>query len=285
MSGKFLNLLSAELFLLRKRVATWVLLGAWTGLGLLFGYIVPYAMYRSGDDDGPDSLAGMLPDQLTQTVLDGFPFYGGAIALMLGVLAVGSEFGWDTFKTLFTQGPGRVRIFGAKMAALAIAIVPFALSIFAFGAVASVVIAQLEGVGIAWPAATDVLRGIGAGWLILVAWAAVGVLLAVVTRGTSLAIGIGILYTLVIEGLVSLLASTVSFVEPAVDFFLRANTYSLIRPLGGAAGATGDSAATDGPGAFNGPYVDEMQALVVLVAYVLVFAGVSAWLLRRRDVA
>ena len=34
-------------------------------------------------------------------------------------------------------------------------------------------------------------------------WAALGVLLGVLTRGTALAIGIGILYGLVIEGLLS----------------------------------------------------------------------------------
>ncbi len=280
-----LYMLWAELFLLRRRVATWVLLGTWTGLGLLFGYIVPYAMYRSDDDEGPSALTGMLPDQLTQTVLDGFPFYGGAIALMLGVLSVGSEFGWDTLKTLFTQGPGRGRIFTAKMVALAIMIVPFAVSIFAFGTVASVIIARMEGITVVWPDSGTVLEGVAAGWLILVVWAAVGVLLAVITRGTSLAIGIGILYTLVIEGSISLLVDTVSFVEPVVDFFLRANSYSLIRPLGGASGASGDSAATDGPGAFSGPYVDTTQALVVLVVYALVLTGMSAWLLRRRDVA
>ena len=284
MSSRFFDLLSAELLLIRRRAATWVLLGTWTGLGLLFGYIVPYAMYRSGDDEA-GSLAAMLPGQVPETVLDGFPFYGGAIALMLGVLTIGSEFGWDTLKTLFTQRPGRVAVFAAKMAALGIMVVPFAVSIFLFGGIASVVIARLEGVAIEWPGSLAVAQAIGAGWLVLAVWAAIGVLLAVATRGTSLAIGIGILYTLVIEGLVSLLVDTIGFIEPVVDLFLRANTYSLIRPLGGAAGADADSAATNGPGAFNGPYVDATQALVTLTAYIALFLGVSAWLLRRRDVA
>ncbi|HYH12855.1 MAG TPA: hypothetical protein VD789_10915, partial [Thermomicrobiales bacterium] len=130
-----------------------------------------------------------------------------------------------------------------------------------------------------------VIEGVMAGWMVLAVWAAVGVLLAIATRGTSLAIGIGILYSLVIEGLVSALASSISLLEPVVDFFLRANAYSLVRPLGGASSATGDSAATDGPGAFSGPFVDGTQALLVLIAYVAVLLGVAAWLLRRRDIA
>ena len=41
----------------------------------------------------------------------GFPFFGGVLALMLGVLTLGSEYGWGTLRTLFTQGPGRLRVF------------------------------------------------------------------------------------------------------------------------------------------------------------------------------
>lgn len=285
MPTRFFDLVRAEVFLLSRRVATWVLLVTWTLLGLMFGYIVPYVMYRNGDDEGPGTIPAMLPDQLTATLLDGFPFYGGAITLVLGVLAVGSEFGWDTLKTLFTQRPGRGEIFAAKMIALGAVILPFVAVLFGAGAVAGVVIARLEGVDVTWPSVSSVIEGVMAGWLVLAVWAAFGVLLAIATRGTSLAIGIGILYSLVIEGLISALTSSIALLEPVVEFFLRANTYSLVRPLGGADSLTDDSAARDGPGAFSGPFVDWTQALVVLIAYVVVLLGVSAWILRRRDVA
>ena len=289
MFGNRFRLLAAELFLLRKRVSTWVLLGIWGTLGLTFGYIVRYVTYTGSDTrDGPAGdamLEGMLPHRLVATMLDGFPFYGGAIALMLGVLSVGSEFGWDTLKTLFTQGPGRDRVFAAKMGALAIMLVPFVVIVFTLGSAASAFIAWREGVAITWPDVSTIVQGMLAGWLVLAVWAAVGVVLAVATRGTSLAIGIGILYTLVIEGLISALASQIDLVEPVVQAFVRANAYSLLRPLGGSGDVSGNSAATDGPGAFSGPYVNEMQALAVLVVYVAVFLGISLWLLRRRDVA
>jgi ABC-type transport system involved in multi-copper enzyme maturation permease subunit len=283
--NRFGSLVSAEIFQLRKRVSTWVLLGTWCGLALLFGYIVPYFGLA---EEGPVSqrLAPMLPDQIVSTMLDGVPFFGGAIALILGVMTVGGEFGWDTFKTLFTQRPGRGKVFAAKMAALGVALVPFVAVMFACGAVASTLIALAEGATIDWPSAATLLQGIGAGWLILAVWAAIGVILAVATRGTSLAIGIGILYTLVIEGLLSALAGSFSLLEPLVDFFVRANAYSLVKPLGGAsAGDAPGSAATDGPGAFSGPFVDWQQSAVVLVAYLALLLGASAWMMRRRDVA
>ncbi len=34
----------AELLVLRKRAATWILLGIWTLLGVFFAYVVPYAL-------------------------------------------------------------------------------------------------------------------------------------------------------------------------------------------------------------------------------------------------
>ena len=269
---------TAELLILRKRAATWILLGIWTLLGIFFAYVVPYAL------DPEDSAVGLkefLPQSLAGNLIAGFPFFGGVFALMLGVFAVGSEYGWGTLKTLFTQRPGRLRVFAAKLAALGIVLVPFVLVLFAAGAVASFVIAQIEDAAVSWPSAWLLLRAMGAGWLILAVWAALGVLLGVVTRGTSLAIGIGILYALVIEGLLSAFADSVSLLEPLTQIFLRANGYSIAAALG----ASVDSIESSGPGSYSGPLVDSVQALVVLAAFVAGLVAVAGFLLRRRDVA
>lgn len=278
------SLIATEVFLLRRRVATWVLLGVWSALVLTFAYIVPYVTLTGDGADDPNALASMLPDQIVPNVIAGFPFYGGAIALMLGVLAVGSEFGWDTLKTLFSQRPGRGTVFAAKVGAIGVMLVPFVLAPFAVGAVASVTIALVEDAPVAAPSLRTLVEGVTGAWLVLSVWAAAGVLLAVATHGTSLAIGIGILYTLVLEGLVSAVFDGFRLLKPVIDATLRANTSSLVRPLGEAAGVTGDGPATDGPGMFTGPFVDTTQALVVLVVYLAVFLGVSGWLLVHRDV-
>jgi ABC-2 type transport system permease protein len=270
---------SAELLVLRKRTSTWILLAIWPTLALVFAYVVPYVTYLN--DSRAEPLTDMLPQRLVGNVLVGFPFFGGVFALMLGVLAFGSEYGWGTLRTLFTQRPGRLHVFSAKLLALAAALIPFVLVVFAVGALASSAIALREGADIAWPSAWLVLRGLAVGWLILAVWAAFGVLLAVLSRGTALAVGIGILYALVIEGLLSALASQVSVIDRLVEFFLRANAYSLVTKLGVAAGDVSDN----GPGSFSGPFVGGGQALLVLASYALAFVVLSGWLLRRRDVA
>ena len=269
---------AAELLVLRKRAATWILLGIWTFLGVFFAYVIPYAL---DPEDSPVGLEQFLPASLAGTLIAGFPFFGGVFALMLGVFALGSEYGWGTLKTLFTQRPRRLRVFAAKLAALGIVLVPFVLALFAAGAVASYVIAQIEGAPVDWPSAWLLLRAIAAGWLILAAWAALGVLLGVVTRGTSLAIGVGILYALVIEGLLSAFADSISVLEPLTEVFLRANGYSIAAALG----ASVESIESSGPGSYAGPFVASGQALAVLVACMACFLALSAFLLRRRDVA
>jgi ABC-2 type transport system permease protein len=269
---------SANLLVLRKRAATWILLGIWTFLGVFFAYVVPYAL---DPEDAPGGVEQFFPESLAGTLLAGFPFFGGVFALMLGVFAFGSEYGWGTLTTLFTQRPGRLRVFAAKLAALGLVLVPFVLTLFAAGAVASYVIAQIENGPTTWPSAWLLVRAIGASWLILAVWAALGVLLGIATRGTSLAIGIGILYALVIEGLLSAFTDSVGVLEPLTNVFLRANGYSIAAALG----ASVDSIESSGPGSFSGPFVDGIQALAVLLAFVAGFVALSATLLRRRDVA
>ena len=268
---------AAELLILRKRAATWILLGIWTLLGVFFAYVVPYAL---DPEDATGGLEQFLPESLAGTLIAGFPFFGGVFALMLGVFAFGSEYGWGTLKTLFTQAPGRLRVFAAKLAALAIVLVPFVLTLFAAGAVASYVIAQFEDAPAHWPSAWLLIRAMAAGWLILAAWAAVGVLLGVVTRGTSLATGIGILYALVIEGLLSAFADTVSLLEPLTEVFLRANGYSLAAALG----ASVDSIESSGPGSYSGPLVNGLQGAAVLAVLIAGLVALTGVLLRRRDV-
>jgi ABC-2 type transport system permease protein len=271
------RMIHAELLLLGKRASTWILLGIWAALALTFAYVVPYIQYTNDPERG---LADLLPENLVETLLAGFPFFGGVLALMLGVLTVGSEYGWGTLKTLFTQGPGRLRVFGAKLAAVSVVLLGFTLVVYVVGALASVAITVNEGADVSWPSAWLLVRGVVGGWLVLAVWAALGIMLAVVTRGTALATGIGILYTFVVEGLLSALAREVSLLDGLVEFFVRANGYSLVAVLG----VSQEEVSDTGPGSFAGPFVSGGQALLVLAVYLAAFVLAAGWILRRRDV-
>jgi ABC-2 type transport system permease protein len=274
--------ISAELMILRKRTATWILLGLWTAAAAFFAYILPYATYRNESGVArQQSLNDLLPQQFVGNVLGGYPFFGGALILILGVLTLGSDYGWGTLKTLFTQRPGRLQVFGAKLTAVGIVLIGFVVSSFATAAISSALVASREDAPVNWPGLSLMIRGLAAAWLIMAVWAALGIMLAVLSRGTALAIGIGILYALVIEGLISALFDQVDALQPLVKILLRANGYSLIATLG----ASVADARNRGPGSFSGPYVGGAQSLLVLALDLAIFVLIAATLLRRRDVA
>ena len=101
----------AELLLLRKARTSWVLVALTVGLTVLLGYVLPYVAYRGEGEAQRNAkdLADLLPGSLVATVLSGFPFWFGVLALILGVLVFGSEYGWGTLKTTLLQQPGRQR--------------------------------------------------------------------------------------------------------------------------------------------------------------------------------
>ena len=113
MSSPVLSTAAAELLKLARRPAAWVLLAAAAILNLIFAYLIPYLSYSSGGGGGmsdgatpQQQLASTLPDQLVATTISGFAVFAGALALVLGALMFGGEYGWGTVKTMLTQRAG-----------------------------------------------------------------------------------------------------------------------------------------------------------------------------------
>lgn len=276
--------LMAELLLLRKRAATWTLLGFWSAMAMLFSYLLPYYAFTSdlnfhGRGVGAVLLVALLPQNLIANITSSFPFFGGTMVLILGALMMGSEFSWGTLTPVFTQRASRLKVFLSKMIALGLALIPFVGSVFVLGLTASVLIAWREGQVINLPPLFDLVRALGATWFVLAAWAAFGVLLAALSRGTSLAIGLGIIYGLVLENIISAFGRQIDLLASVSNALLRTNCYSLISSLG--AGIQSEA----GPGGFSGTLVSGTQAFAVLGGYIILFITVSAILIRWRDVA
>lgn len=270
------DIVIAETRQLGKRASTWILLGIFAVMFTMFAYVVPII-----DSNQPGIQNELLPQQFTSSALTIFPFFGGVLVLIMAVMATGSDYGWGVTKTLLTQRAGRLEIFGAKVAAVLLWLVPFVVVAFATSLIASFVYAWAESGATDLPGIWLMLKSIVAGWLILAVWAMLGVLLATLSRGTSLAIGVSILYGLVFEGLLSNLFDGVAVLKPLIQGFIRTNAYSLVQPLGVFTEQTRDI----GPGAFAGPYVSGGQALLMLTGYLLLFAAIAAGVFKRRDVA
>jgi ABC-2 type transport system permease protein len=277
----------AELLRLRRWPALWVLLGVWVTLNLSFGYVFDYIAYRTGDAAGPGTvgmsrdalLAGLLPSAAPVTLTQGMPMFGGALVMIMAALAVGSGYGWGTWKTVLTQGPGRAAAFGGTLVALGTFVVGLVLVSAVVDLAVSCGIAAIEGQPIDLPSAGDWLSALGTGIVVLGMWAAAGVLVGVLTRSPALGVGLGLVWALVVENLLRGVGGVLDAIGPVTDHLPGTAAGSLVGALSRAQTVSG----TGTPGVFatlTGPV-----ATGWLAVYLAGFMIVALLVVRRRDVA
>src|SRR5690606_17831742 len=121
---------------------------------------------------------------------------------------------WGTWKTAFTQGPGRLSVLGGTLAALAGCVVAFVAATFAVDFGIALSLASVEGQAIVWPAAGDLLGGLGGGALILALWTAAGLAVGTLTRNPALAVALGLVWTLAVENLLRAVSSLPDLLAP-----------------------------------------------------------------------
>ncbi len=138
-------------------------------------------------------------------------------------------------------------MYAAKLVVAVLAALAGVLAVFAAGAVAAAAVAVAEDRPLDWPGAGALLTGIGAGWLIAAMWTALGALLAVALRGVALPVGLGLVWLLAGQNLLSLIAA------PLLDGVARAqkglpgpNAGSLVAALGAGADTPGVEALVGG---------------------------------------
>jgi ABC-2 type transport system permease protein len=277
-----------ELFKFVRRPAVWVLVILLLLLAVGLGYVITYlidtfapASASQGLPPGTklsDFKVALYPQNFVKDTFSTWGSLGGVFALIMGVLVQGSEYGWGTIKTLFTQRYGRLTMLFGKLTALAVLVLVMVVALFAVDAVASVIIVSIDGKPIEFPAADVIVKAIVAGFLIFGFWAVFGFTLATVFRQSAMAIGLGLAYALVVELLIFSLLNALgaSVVNQIHQWFPIANT--------------GYLAASFGSINFRGiertavPFADANHAVIVLLLYVIVFTAITAWLTRTRDV-
>jgi ABC-type transport system involved in multi-copper enzyme maturation permease subunit len=278
MAGSFL----AEVLKLRKRPAVWVLGGLWLAVVVLFLYLLPaliFALIAANAPPGAETALeqqlspltpGNLPPYLLQFL---FPGLGTAVALILGALAAGSEYGWGTLKTVLSQRPGRLGVLSRKLLALGALLLLFVLAAFLVGAASGLVVTLLSGASLAPPPAAELLEGLGAGVLILIVWALFGFALATLFKGTALAVGLGLIYAFTIEPVFSGLLDLSESLRGVNGFLLGTNTSALSQAFQTASNPM-----------LTGDFIDPAQSVLVMLIYATVFVLVVALVFRRRDV-
>jgi len=277
-----------EMFKVVRRPAVWVSIGMLLLLALLIGYALLWFVFThppAGSSQGlppgtslSDNKVALYPANLVKETLSMWGDLGGVFALILGVLFQGSEFGWGTIKTLYTQRSGRLVMLFGKLAALAVMVLVMVVALFAVDAAASLFVATIDGRDTAFPAADVIAKGIGACFLIYGFWALLGICLATLFRQSAMAIGLGLAYGLVVERLVFGLLAGVggNTINEIQQWFPIANTTYLVQSFG--------IVSIRGAGSTAKPFADATHALVMLAVYVAAFTAITAWFSRTRDV-
>lgn len=267
----------AEIIKQAHRPANWLLLATAATLTLTFAYAIPYAGLSEAASGAPNSdrgLVSMLPEQLVGNTIGGLPIFVGALALIFGALVTGSEYGWATWKTVLTQRPSRITAYLGKLIIVAMGVAVLVVVLFGVAAGASALVATVDGQPLHWPGVADLARGMGAGWLIAMMWATLGVLLAIAFRSVALPVGLGLVWMLAVQNLLaSIAAPLLDWVAELQKGLPGPNAGSLVAALG---------AAGDTPGVTA--LVGSTHATMVVSAYLAGFALLGGWLLRRRDI-
>ena len=270
----------AELRRILRWPATWVLTGVWLTLNLLFGYVFDWISYRTGETTGPAEagvqLRDLLPGAIPDVLVRGMPMFGGAVVMILGALAVGSGYGWGTWKTVFTQGPSRAASFGGTLVTLAVMVAGLVLATVGTDLAMSSLIAAVENGSAALPGLGDLAASYGGGVLILGMWAAAGVLVGVLARGPALAVGLGLVWSLVVENLLRGVANALPSIEPITNRMPGSSAGS----VAGALGAT-DVADGGAPGVLHA--LSGVAAVGWTAGYLVVCVAVALALVTRRD--
>jgi len=266
----------AEWLKLSRRPAIWILVAIfWLGVliaGYFFWFLYIRLLQSANPGTPPPDLGNsfLVPNALLSNVIPNVRTFGAPIGIILGTLLVGGEYSWGTLKTILTQRPGRLALLGGKFLGLAVFVLILAIGALLLAYIVSLITALTIGASGAPPRALELLKGLGAAWLIIAVWATFGAALATLFRSSALAIGIGLVYTLVVETAVSGVAAFLTQFGSLERALPGANAGFIADAL------SGNSAPTAGS--------STGQAVAILITYVVAFVAIAALVTRQRDV-
>jgi ABC-2 type transport system permease protein len=272
----------AELLRLRKWPATWVIIGVWLTLNVMFGYVFDYLNYREAVSGGDQRVAGALLSQLSlegvpSTMVAGLPMFGGSLVVILAALSTGSGFGWNTWRTVFTQGPRRLSALGGTLLALAAVVATVATLTLVTDLAASAIVMNATSQELVWPGLGALAEGLGGALLIVATWTAGGALIGIVAKSPALSVGLGLVWLLVVENLLRGVATLLGPLEQVTNVLPGSAAGS----LAGAIGAPTEIETGGAPGVLT--VLTGTQAITLLVVYLVIFVSLASLLMTRRD--
>jgi ABC-type transport system involved in multi-copper enzyme maturation permease subunit len=205
------------------------------------------------------------------------------VGIVLAGALVGGEYSLGTVRLMFTRGPTRLQFLFAKIAVLAIWMIPTLLFVILLGSGVGAVMAHLAGVGAGFSFLTADVFGhfvlfVLLAMLFWLSYMLMALFFGTAGRSTVAGIVAPLVWLLIEPVATQFLSGAPGFVQYIPNYFLGNNLLSLIQDQMRALGIFSLN-ETSPAGAFHAG-----QSLLVVAVYLVVFVGVACWLTVRRDV-
>jgi ABC-2 type transport system permease protein len=276
----------AEWLKTTRRPAVWILLGILLGVLVFFVYLPGWWFFAHGPQgllpagtDVQQLKAEYYPRLMVPHFLSTMPGLMGAACLALGVLSLGSDYGWGTFHTITSLPPGRLASLAGRLTVLAVVILALDLVLWAAAGAVALTFAGIDGASPTGPPLQQLIAAIATTWLVCSMWCSLGVVLAAAFRQPVVPLAVGLLYMLVIEGLVFNLLGSMGGegIRDLEKLLPGPNAGALVQAFGHGYVPAGLQVPT--------ALVAAWQAAAALAAYLMLFCTATAYLLRRQDLA
>lgn len=284
------RLIGAELFKLRKRQMTWILLGVLVGIIVLINFLL-LAISKVNLPTGPhappvgeiQNLLGLpvaLP--LTISLLSSF---GSVLAVILMASSMGSEYNWRTIRTAVISSESRFKLLGAKLISAAILILIGMVLGLAAGFLMGIVTTAIGGYKFDFSFATgtylwDQFLQFWRTFYILIPYMLLGFMFSIVGRSAmpGIALGIGIIF---LEGIITAFMTLAGgWIANIPDYLIAAN----VRAINSLATLPQGFQAGMGFGGGSERLPSVPHATITLAVYIMLFLIIAFYLFRKRDV-
>jgi ABC-2 type transport system permease protein len=281
------KLIKAELFKLRKRGMTWILLYIMVGIMILINMLL-FAISKITLPNG--GAQGMAVLQSILNLSSSVPFsltiissFGAVMAVILMASSVGNEYNWRTLRIALISSEGRLKLLAAKLISVVSLVVILMLVSLIVGFLMSIFTNVLSGhtLNFSFITGSYVWAQFLQFWrtlFIILPFMLMGFLFSVLGRSAmpGIAVGAGILF---LEPIItSLMSLAGGWVANIPKYLFSANVDAI-------------NALNDLPRGFGGPFgggtgqaPSTLEAFSVLGVYMVVFLAVAFYLFKKRDV-
>jgi ABC-2 type transport system permease protein len=272
------RLIRAELFKLRKRSMTWVLLSVLIGIVIVF-YVVLFLVSKASiPTHGYQETLG-FPKVIPFVLSILFPF-GVILSVILITSSIGTEYNWRTMRTMLICSESRFKLLGAKLIAVGILMLIGMVVGIATGFIMSLITTAIGGYAFDFSFATggylwDQFLQFWRTFYVLIPYVLIGFLFAVIGRSSIPGFVLGIGEFFLESMIVALLRLAGGWIAKIPDYLLTVNV-NAINTLSGVSPKVpvlGDSSQLPGL----------PHALVTIAIYNLVFIMIAFYLFRKRD--